>query len=71
MGDTGTLTGLLTHADRYMNPTWSDGALHYPRNDARTDDVGHRTLVEPLTGLDEYLRLRDEIMPCPPSPPCR
>jgi hypothetical protein len=59
MGDRDTLDGLLAHADRYMNPTWVDGVLYYPRNDARTDDQGHRTLVEPLTGntLLAYARL--------------
>jgi hypothetical protein len=59
MGDSGTLGGLLAHADKYMSPTWRDGALSYPRNDTRTDAAGHRTIVEPLTGnvLLAYARL--------------
>ena len=59
MGDTTTLDGLLTHADRYMNPTWRDGGLYYPRNDTEVDDHGNRTLIEPLTGntLLGYARL--------------
>jgi hypothetical protein len=59
MGDGETLRGLLAHADRYMRPTWRDGGLYYPRNDAETDEDGNRTLVEPLTGnaLLGYARL--------------
>ncbi len=59
MGDTPTLQGLLTHADRYMSPTWRDGGLYYPRNDAAQDADGNCTLVEPLTGnaLLAYARL--------------
>ncbi len=59
MGDTDTLAGLLAHADRFMNPTWRDGGLYYPRNDAKADADGHRTEVEPLTGnaLLGYARL--------------
>ncbi|MEA2625893.1 MAG: hypothetical protein QOD06_1938 [Candidatus Binatota bacterium] len=59
MGDSETLDGLLAHADRHMAPTWGDGGLYYPRNDAETDAQGNRTLVEPLTGnaLLGYARL--------------
>ncbi|MBS1870278.1 MAG: hypothetical protein JSS99_11505 [Actinobacteria bacterium] len=59
MGDTETLNGLLAHADRYMNPTWSDGALYYPRNDTREDADGNLTLLGPITGniLIGYARL--------------
>ncbi|WP_241032588.1 hypothetical protein [Rhodococcus pseudokoreensis] len=59
MGDTTTLEGLLAHADRFMNPTWRDGGLYYPRNDTMSDDRGNRTVVEPLTGntLLGYARL--------------
>lgn len=59
MGDTETLQGLLAHADRYMSPTWHDGALSYPRNDTGTDADGHRTAIEPMTGnvLLGYSRL--------------
>ncbi len=50
MGDTATLQGLLTHADRYMGPAWRNGGLYYPRNDIEADGEGNRTVVEPLTG---------------------
>jgi hypothetical protein len=59
MGDRATLDGLLAHADRYMNPTWRDGGLYYPRNDSSTDPCGHRTEIEPMSGnvLLGYARL--------------
>ncbi|MEJ3652933.1 hypothetical protein WEH80_08110 [Actinomycetes bacterium KLBMP 9759] len=50
MGDHDTLTGLLAHADRFMDPTWRDSGLYYPRNDTPTDDAGHRTDIEPMSG---------------------
>jgi hypothetical protein len=42
-----------------MGPTRRDGALWYPRNDTPTDDDGHRTEIEPMTGnvLLGYARL--------------
>ena len=59
MGDTETLEGILGHADRYMNPTWRDGGLYYPRNDTEYDEGGNRTELEPLSGnvLLGYARL--------------
>jgi hypothetical protein len=59
MGDTETLSGLLAHADRYMNPTWMRGGLYYPRNDQHKDAEGHRTEMEPKVGnvLLGYARL--------------
>ena len=59
VGDEHTLRGLLDHVDRFMNPTWRDGGLYYPRNDTPTDDRGNRTEVEPMTGnvLLGYARL--------------
>jgi hypothetical protein len=59
MGDEHTLRGLLAHADRYMNPTWRDGGLYYPRNDTPTNAEGYRVEIEPLTGnvLLGYARL--------------
>ena len=50
VGNKATLEGLLTHADKFMNPTWRDGGLFYPRNDQETDKDGHPTAVEPFTG---------------------
>jgi hypothetical protein len=59
MGDAATRDGLLRHADRFMNPTWRDGGLYYPRNDQAEDAYGNRTLMEPQTGnaLLGYARL--------------
>jgi hypothetical protein len=59
MGDAGTLSGLLAHADRYMAPRWAGGGLYYPRNDVLEDDEGNRTLIEPMSGnvLLGYARL--------------
>jgi len=59
MGDRATLEGLLAHADRYLNPSWRDGGLYYPRNDSPADPAGHRTEIEPMSGnvLLGYARL--------------
>ncbi|MCE7004126.1 hypothetical protein LWC34_14970 [Kibdelosporangium philippinense] len=59
MGDTPNLTGMLKHADTYMNPTWRDSGLYYPRNDTPTDTDGNLTEIEPMTGnvLLAYARL--------------
>lgn len=59
MGDRDTLDGLLAHADRFMNPTWRDAGLYYPRNDTPADADGHRTEIEPMSGnvLLGYARL--------------
>ncbi|MGY4103481.1 linalool dehydratase/isomerase domain-containing protein [Nocardia sp. R16R-3T] len=59
MGDAATLDGLLAHADRFMNPTWRDGGLYYPRKDTQCDESGNRIEVEPLAGnvLLGYARL--------------
>jgi hypothetical protein len=59
MGDAATLKGLLRHADRFMDPTWTKGGLYYPRNDQMYDADGHLTVMEPLTGnaLLAYARL--------------
>lgn len=59
LGDVKTLLGLFGHADRFMNPQWRDGGLHYPRNDMRYDDQGVLRLVEPITSntLLPYARL--------------
>tara|TARA_R110002096_G_scaffold17317_2_gene60109 strand:+ start:1737 stop:3317 length:1581 start_codon:yes stop_codon:yes gene_type:complete len=59
LGDEATLSGLLSHADRYMNPTWPNGGLYYPRNDTRYDEDGILRQVEPITtnALLPYARL--------------
>jgi hypothetical protein len=51
VGDAETVEGFLTHADRYMNPTWSDGgAYYYPRNDEMYDENGHLIASHPYQG---------------------
>ena len=59
LGDETTLSGLLRHADRYMNPEWRDGGLYYPRNDLRYDESGILRQVVPITtnALLPYARL--------------
>ena len=59
MGDETTLSGLLAHAERYMNPVWEKGGYYYPRNDQMFDADGHQTLMSPLEGnaLLAYARL--------------
>ncbi|MZG15877.1 hypothetical protein GTY44_20705 [Streptomyces sp. SID5914] len=60
VGDTETLNGLLTHADRYMNPRVSDlGGYYYPRNDTEYDADGNLTTVHPIlsNALIPYARL--------------
>jgi hypothetical protein len=42
--------GMLAHANRFMNPTWENGGLHYPRNDQAWDAEGNRTGVDTMTG---------------------
>ena len=50
IGPEETLRGILKHADTYMNPSWSNGGLYYPRNDAKHDDEGNWRFVDPVTG---------------------
>ncbi|KAL2815402.1 hypothetical protein BDW59DRAFT_177665 [Aspergillus cavernicola] len=50
VGDKETLTGLMNHADRYMNPTWLDGGLYYSASDDKTDEEGNWRTVDPFTG---------------------
>lgn len=59
MGDQSNLEGLLAHADAFMQPTWENGGLFYPRNDQSYDAAGELTYMDPLTGngLLAYARL--------------
>lgn len=50
MGDHEVVDGLLGHADRYMNPQWENGGLHYPRRDDTYDEDGHFVAVPPIVG---------------------
>ena len=44
VGDTGTLTALLNHADENMKPSWENGGLYYPRS------MGSDEEMDPYTG---------------------
>lgn len=47
------LEGLLSHADKYLNPKWEKGGLYYPRNDSGKDgwdDEGNYMHMDPYTG---------------------
>lgn len=45
-----TLKGILQHADAYLNPSWSNGGLYYPRYDGKFDSDGNWLFVDPVTG---------------------
>jgi hypothetical protein len=59
LGDQQTLDALLKHADSYMNPSWDNHGLYYPRNDRNFDEQGRMTYVDPLIGnaMLAYARL--------------
>ena len=50
LGDTQTLSALMAHSDRHMNPTWERDGLFYPRNDGSYKASGELTYMDPLTG---------------------
>jgi hypothetical protein len=50
VGDESTLSGLLNHADRYLQPTWANGGLYYSPNPAKCDQDGNWVEVDPFTG---------------------
>ncbi|TVY78925.1 Linalool dehydratase/isomerase [Fusarium oxysporum f. sp. cubense] len=50
MGRTVELQGLLDFADAKLRPTWENGGLYYPRNDARDDDSGEWAHMDPFSG---------------------
>ncbi|KAF4536480.1 uncharacterized protein LTHEOB_2241 [Lasiodiplodia theobromae] len=50
VGDQSTCDGLLCHADEFLNPSWDQGGLFYPRNNTIADNQGNWTYVDPFTG---------------------
>ncbi len=50
MGDKSTLDGILTHADKFLAPTWERGGLYYPRSTKLSDEDGNWTMCDPFTG---------------------
>ena len=59
VGDTETLNGLLTYADRFMNAAWQDGGYYYKRRDADFDENGNFVGMDAMAGnaLLHYARL--------------
>ncbi|WP_280854803.1 MULTISPECIES: hypothetical protein [unclassified Streptomyces] len=59
MGDEDVLSGLLAHADTFMNPQWENGGLYYPRRDETYDDAGRFVAMPPITSnaMLPYARL--------------
>ena len=50
VGDKSTLDGILTHADKFLAPTWERGGLYYPRSSKISDEDGNWTMCDPFTG---------------------
>lgn len=50
LGKEELLNGILDYADKHLNPTWVDGGLYYPRNDALVNDEYDWCFVDPKTG---------------------
>lgn len=49
--DEDLVEGLLKHADEFLNPTWENGGLFYPRRDGPVqDESGNWIGVDPYTG---------------------
>lgn len=59
MGDEEVLSGLLAHADTFMNPQWENGGLYYPRRDDAYDEAGRFVAMPPITSnaMLPYARL--------------
>ncbi|KIW42237.1 uncharacterized protein PV06_05801 [Exophiala oligosperma] len=50
LGKDKELDDLLEYADSRLNPTWENGGLYYPRNDAVMDEDGNLVHMEPHSG---------------------
>jgi hypothetical protein len=48
MGDEEVVRGLTAHADAYMNPSWDNGGLYYPRQDNPLDEAGRVIAMPPI-----------------------
>lgn len=50
-GEKDVVTGLLKHADAYLDPTWERGGLFYPRKDSTLqDEQGNWVAMDVYTG---------------------
>jgi hypothetical protein len=50
LGDKKTVDAMLAYAEKYLNPTWTNGAYFFPRNDELRNEEGLPVLVTPLAG---------------------
>lgn len=50
LGKRKELDDLLEYADEYLNPTWDNGGLYYPRNEKLHDEDWNLTHIEPHSG---------------------
>lgn len=50
LGKRKELDDLLDFADEYLNPTWENGGLYYPRNEKLYDEDWNLTHIEPHSG---------------------
>lgn len=50
LGKRKELDDLLEYADEYLNPTWENGGLYYPRNGKILDKEWNLTHIEPHSG---------------------
>lgn len=59
LGDTETLNGLFSYADRFMNPVWEDGAYYYKRRDENFNEDGLFVGMDVASGnaMFSYARL--------------
>ena len=62
LGEEELLSGLLKQADAFLNPSWENGGLYYPRCGQAVDGSGNSTLMDPYTGNAAigYARLKIE-----------
>ncbi|OBT64963.1 hypothetical protein VE03_05645 [Pseudogymnoascus sp. 23342-1-I1] len=62
LGEEGLLSGLLKYVDTFLNPSWENGGLYYPRCDQPVDGSGNSTFMDPYTGNGAiaYARLNVE-----------
>lgn len=49
-GSSDDLDAILRQADKFLNPSWSNGGLYYPRQDKGWDEQGNFTAVDAYTG---------------------
>jgi len=59
VGDQASLSRMLDYADKFLTPTWENGAYYYRRRDGWYNDEGMLSAVDPHTGnaLLAYARL--------------